>query len=492
MKTTSAFQTITQKRSLRNNIVAFFTIVLAGALTACGGSTNAATNPTPTPTPAAKTVVQVSMGDAPSDWMLAFSMNISSMSLTGSNGVAAVVTSTTPIEMLHLTGTMQPLAMVSAPQGSYTGASISIASATVMYMDPTTKSPVQKTIPGPITATTTFTTPMTVGSTPMAIGFDMNMANSVTADSSGNLTLNPVFKVTSGMQGTGVPLDPTDGGIQEMFGAVSTISGNSFSMTSMQAAQTFTFATNSSTQFDNITNISMMANGMLVTVDANLQPDGTLMATHVQSMMNSAGIMGAGVMTAVTGTPATQLTMVMRNGAGTGMMSSSLAAGVTVALNGSTVYRIDGDNMDMSSLPFTPVFDASHIYAGQGIMPISSAGMMSSGSGGMGGGSGGMMGGSPMAGTITATEVHLQQQGLSGTVAMAITSGVRTSFTMTLPSDAAFRTMTGATNVTVYQQSGTTIPGGASIASGTTVHALGLLFMDAGQWKMVASRMGPS
>lgn len=65
-------------------------------------------------------------------------------------------------------------------------------------------------------------------------------------------------------------------------------------------------------------------------------------------------------------------------------------------------------------------------------------------------------------------------------------------FTMTLPSDSAFRAVTGTSNVTVYQQSGTTIPGGNSIAGGTTIHALGLLFLDAGKWKMVASRMGPS
>ncbi len=460
-------------------------MALAAALTACGGGSNSATNPIPTPTPAAKTAVQVSMGDAPADWMLAFSMNISAMSLTGSNGAVSVVTSSTPMEMMHLMGTMQPLALVSAPQGSYTSASITIGSATVMYMDPATKSPVQKTIPGPITATANFPSSMTVGSTPMAIGFDMNMASSVTADASGNMTLNPVFKVTMGMQGTGNPLDPADGGIQEMLGAVSSISGSSFTMNSMQSAQTFTFATNSSTEFDNITNMSMMANGMLLTVDASLQSDGSLMATRVQSMMNSGGIMGDGVMTAVTGQPATQLTMVMRNGAGTGMMSSYLAAGVTVSMNGSTVYRIDDDNIDMSNLPFTPVFDASHIYAGQGVMPISSTGMMS-------GGSGGMMGGGSMGGTMTASAVNLEQQGLSGTISASITSGTRTSFTMTFPSDSAFRTITSAASMTVYQQSGTTISGGSPIAGGATVHVLGLLFLDAGQWKMVASRISPN
>jgi len=138
--------------------------------------------------------------------------------------------------------------------------------------------------------------------------------------------------------------------------------------------------------------------------------------------------------------------------------------------------------MDMSGLPFTPVFDASHVYVGQSVMPISSGGMMSGG--------GGMMGGSSMAGTMTASNLELEPQGLSGTAATTITSGAAASFALTLPSDSAFTTLTGATTVTVYQQTGTTIAGGSSIASGSTMHAFGLFFYDGGQWKMVASRIG--
>ena len=470
------------RRTMLNVTTSCLALILAVTLAGCGGGTGSNSN-NPNPTPTAKTPVQVNMGDSPADWMLAFSMNISSMSLTRSNGSATVVSSSMPIEMMHLMGTMQPLAMVSAPQGTYTGASITIGSATVMYMNPTTKALVQKTISGPISGTVTFSSPITVGSTPMAMGFDLNLASSVTADTNGNLSMNPVFHVTSGMQGSGSPLDPTNGGIQQMMGSVSGVSGSSFTMTSMQAAQTFTFATNSSTTFDG-TSMGGMSSGMLVIVDASLQTDGSLMATKVQSMMGSGGVMGRGIITAVTGQAPTSLTMVMQNGVGTGMMSSYFAAGATIDLSGSTTYEIDEDNMDMSGLPFTPVFDESHIYVGQSVMPMSSSGMMS---GGMGGG---MMGGSPMGGTITASEMALEPQGISGTAGMAISSGATTSFTLTLPSDCAFTTLTGATSVTVFQQTATTVTGTSPIASGTSVHAFGLLFFDGGQWKMVAARIG--
>jgi hypothetical protein len=289
--------------------------------------------------------------------------------------------------------------------------------------------------------------------------------------------------MTSGLQGSGNPQDYTDGGVQQMMGTISSTSGNTLVMSPLQGAQNFTFTTNSSTNFDG-TGMSSMMGGMPVIVDGTLQSDGSLLATMVQVMAGSGGVMGGGVVTAVTGTPATALNMVMQNGAGTGMMASYFAAGATIDVSNGPTYEIDDDQIDMSGLSFTPVFDASHIYAGQSVRPISTTGMMS---GGMGGG---MMGGSPMSGTITATGVALEPQGISGTAGAAITSGATTSFTLTLPSDCAFTSLTKATTVTVFQQPKTVVGGTSPIASGTSIHTFGLLFFDGGQWKMVSARIG--
>src|SRR3954453_15248082 len=90
----------------RNSLIvttACLALIASLALNGCGGGAGtSSTTPNPTPTPTAKTVVQVNMGDSPADWMLAFSMSISSMSLTGSNGSVTVVSSSTPMEMMHL------------------------------------------------------------------------------------------------------------------------------------------------------------------------------------------------------------------------------------------------------------------------------------------------------------------------------------------------------------------------------------------------------
>lgn len=459
---------------------ALFSIGLLGILTACGGgSGNGGTTPTPTPS---STTVQVNVGDAPADWMLAFSTSITSMSLTGANGSVTVSTSSAPVEMMQLMGTMQPIAMVSATQGTYTGASVTLGSCNVTYIDPSNGTLTQTTLQGPFTVSVPFNSPVTLGTTPLAFNFDLDLANSVTADSSGNLSFAPVFHFSSGMQGAGSANNPAYGGMQQIMGTVSSTSTGSFIMAPLQAAQPFTIMTNSATQFQGLaSNMGMMGNGMGVLVSATLQPDGSLLATQVASRMQSGGIMGGGIVTSVTGQPATQLTIVMQNGAGASMMTSYLSQTVTVNLSSNTQFDVDDDRVDLSSLPFTPVFDATNIFAGQSVMPVNESGGMMSG-GGMGGG----MMGTP-AGAIAASNVYLEEQGFRGTTTGAITPGGAQSFVLTLEPGCAFTTLTGATTILVYQQTGTNVQNNTSIAAGATLRVHGLLFKNAGQWTLVAS-----
>lgn len=452
---------------------ALFGGVLLVVLTACGGGDSTPATPMPTP---GTTSVQVNLGDGPADWMLAFSMNVSSMSITGNSGTVNVANASTPVEMIHRLGIMEPIAIVSAPQGTYTSASITIASCSVTYLDPATKTLQQQTISGPITASIPFTSSIAVGTAPLAFNFDLDLENSVTMDPAGKLHFSPTFHFATGTQGQGNANSVFNGGMQQMMGDINSTSTNSFTMTSLQATNTFNIMTNSTTQFQgNINNMNMLAKGMGVLVTAALQSDGTLLATRVRSKMNSGGIMGGGIITEVTGQPATQLTIVMQNGAGASVTPAYLSETITVNLTSSTEFEIDNDRIDLSHLPFQPLFNANNIFAGQSVLPVTNTGNMVSGMAGT------------TVGTVTASSLRLQEQGFRGTTDVAITPGASRTFVLTLMPGCAFTTLTGANKILVYQQTGTNVENNTAIAAGATLRVHGLLFQNSGQWSFIAS-----
>jgi len=414
---------------------------------------------------------------------MAFATNIMSMTLTNSNGTPTpVISGSTPMEMMHLAGTMQPINVLSIPQGTYTGTSITLSSTVVTFMDPTTHTIMQKTVAGPSTTNISFSSPMTVGSTPMVLSFDMDMANSVAIDSLGNVSITPTCHTVANTVGAGSGHDPENGVMEHMIGSVVGTSASNFGFSMMQSAQPLTLTTGTNTVFQNISGMGMMSSSGLVMVDAMLQSDGSIQADKVEWFMAN-GVMGEGMVSAVTGSPATQIGMVVQNGSGQGMMPSFLANNATVNLTGSTAYYIDPDGMDVSNLPFTPMFDANHMYPGERVRCISNSGM---GTGG--GGMGGMSGGGMMS-NMKASECDLVQQGFTGTVSNYPSSGGQATFTLTLATDSYFAIMTGTTTITVHQQPGTQLLGLTSVANGQTVQVRGLMFDNSGVFNMVASRI---
>jgi hypothetical protein len=382
---------------------------------------------------------------------------------------------------MRLAGTMQPMNVLTIPQGTYTGASITMSSMSVTYMDPVSHSIVQKTVAGPISTKVPFGQNMVLGSTPMVLSFDMDMANTINIDGSGNVTLTPTFQTFMNNVGAASGTDPENGAMEHLVGSISSTSGNNFGMSMMQSAQPLIFSTNSGTQFVNMGGMGMMASGVLVMVDAMLQADGTILAQRVQWGMGNGGAMTDGIVASVTGSPATQVGLIVQNGSGQDMMSSFFSNNVTINLGNSTIYGMNTDDMGMSNLPFTPTFDVNHVYPGERIRCFSNSGM---GSGGMGG-----MGGGGMMGSMTASECDLAQQGFRGTVSNYSSSGGQGTFTMTLASDCYFAVMTGASTVTVYQQPGTEMYGLTNITNGQSIEVRGLMFDDGGVYRMVARRI---
>ena len=455
-------------------------LAVALLLSACGGGGGGGSTATSTPgAPPSTTTVQINLGDDPADRLVAASVTINAMSLISASGGSVTVMSTPrPMEMMRLMGTVAPLATAGVPQGTYTGMTMTFGASTVTYVDPTTALPVQRTVAGPMTTTVMFGSPLVVGTTPMVVNLDMNMATSVGIDAAGNLSMTPSLREFHNPAVAG-SADPEDGGMHGLTGMVGTVGGTSFTFTMVQGVSGVSMGTGTSTQYAGMTGMGMMGGGLLMSVDATMLPDGSWMANRVQLRMASGGAMAAGVVTSLTGTPPTQLVLVMHDGTGSGMVAANLAGTTTVNVSDTTAFSIDTRDVDLTGLPFTPRFDRATMTRGQRIETLS-AGQMA-----QGGGMQGMMGG----GTLAATSISLGQQGLRGTVSAYAQSGSQASFTLTLPADSAFAKLTGATTATVYQQASTKLRGVSNITNGSAVQVRGLLFLDGGAFRLVAGRI---
>ena len=450
----------------------------AALLSACGGSDSGPAPANPQPLSVSNTTVQVNLGDAPADRLLAVNMNVSSLALTNAaGGTVSVLGAARSVEVMQLMGTVTPLALADVPQGSYTGATMTFGQASVTHLDAGTGQIVQRTAPGPMTARIAFDPPLAVGAAPMVLNLDMHMASSVAIDASGNVSVTPTLTATARPMLAG-SRHPEDGGMQGLIATVGAVQGGAFTASMAQGLGAASMTTHAGTHYSGLAGTHMMAGNMLVSVDAVPQLGGAWRVDHVQSRMAAGGSMAGGLITEVVGSPPTGLTVVMHEGAGNGMVGGDLAGIATIGLGGGTQFAIDADSVDLTGLPFSPQFDRTHLSRGQAVRAWSSAPIGHHGGGGMAAGR-----------TVDAARVELKPQGLRGTVSGYASNGAQSSFTLTLPADAAFARLAGATTVTVYQQAGTQLRGLSSLTNGSTVQVRGLLFRDGNAFRLVASRI---
>jgi hypothetical protein len=422
-------------------------IVMVLILAGCGMSNSKTTQN------AGSQQLMVTMGDAPSDRVIAFALTVNTLTLTGGSN-PTVVSTPTRIEFVRDAGTFLPLVTASIPAGTYTGATVTVSNPQVVAIDTTTHQPVQLTAAlSTSTVNVTFNTPLMINSSAVEADFDLDLANSVTI--SGNTaTINPVFHIS-----TRAVNDNDNDDFKDVRGVVSSVSAPMFSVTSAEMAQMFTFTTDSNTKFQGISGLSQLTMGMIVEVDAHLQSDGTLLAKRVEVDEDSNdGLEVEGFVTTVTGNPATQF-MVSDE-----FDSSFIAAllnllgvgdNITVNVSNNTAFTVsDSNDIDTSGLAVS--FDASDLGKAQRVATsaMHQASFQQSGL------------------TLTADRVRLLQQALNGTVSNMSGS----QFTLTVAGDSAFALLSGQTTVTVDIVGSTSQ--NVTVANGAAVRVRGLLFFN--------------
>jgi len=462
-------------RFLRAFLVSFSVALLLSAFGCGGGSGPGSTTPPPT----SKTTTQLKIGDAAVDRIISFEVSIASpITVTTSTGNLQITLGPNRLELSHMSAKMEPLTIVNAPQGTYTAASLSINNPEVTYLD---NNGVAHSIQSNASqvVNVTLSPPLTIGSTSSVVSIDVNAASAVSTDASGNITgfnfTSASFSITAKAV-TANNQEDDDGELEDVAGLVTSVSGNSFTMNVGQSGAQLTFTTDNTTQFsDGLTNVASTAN-QIVKVEGATKADGTLFASEVEGIENQNGAELEGIVTAVTGNPASTLAVTAQDGTGSGMDATKIGVAFLADVSKTPQYKVDAGNVDTSGLggiPGSPnfPFDATTIMAGQRVEIESTTAVPAAG------------------GSIVADKVKLQQQALRGTVSnFAAGSGGAATFDLTLAADSYLTLLSGKSVVHVLQQPGTDNNFG-TIANSSSVRVRGLLFWTGTTFNLIARRI---
>ncbi|HLY91862.1 MAG TPA: DUF5666 domain-containing protein [Candidatus Angelobacter sp.] len=450
--------------------IACMVIAALALSTGCGGG-GAASNAGPTPTPAPGTSsAQVRFGDAPADSVIAFEVSVSALSLTPAGGgspVAVSVPASNRIELTHASGKFEPFIAGSLPQGTFSAANLTLVNSELTFLS-STGTAVHINGPASASITVPLTPNLTIGSSPLVLSIDVNVANSITTSGGvvNGISFGPTsFNITAKAPGVANNEQDDDGEIEDVQGTVTAVNGSSFTLKIGQTGSSMTFNTDATTQFkDGLTNLAGALN-QVVTVEGFTKSDGSLFASEVEGLESATGAEVEGLITAISGTT---LTVTAQDGIGSGMDDTKIGATFTVNIAGlsASKFRVASGNGFGGGLPSaTFPFDATTIHQGQRIEVDTNAAVP------------------PANGAITPDKINLQQQGVSGTVANASAS----TFDINLATDSALRVISGQTVVHVTKTSAT--DSRVSVSNGATVQVRGLLFWNGTSWQMIARRI---
>ena len=500
--------------------LAILAFVFAAAGCGDGHSTFVASNPTnptpsPTPTPVPTSTVQLRVGDAPADQVIDFEVTLVSPVLaTLADGTKINATlANNRMELSHTAGKLEPLGSLTLPQGSYKSVDITLADPAITYVytpaerefaapngSLTRHELVSKDFPGTQTVTLTFNPPVNVGADATVLNLDVNIAYALLFSPDDKQEIVGVeftpdcFNLIQKPIASADKQQHMDGELESVWGVASKVNGSSFTLTGGQSGVVLNITTTSTTQFhDSLKGIADVA-GRLVEVEGYTQADGTMTANEIDLLAgsNGAGIEGV-VLDAGNSLVDTNVfsfghlpdsfTMLAQDGTGNGTRNDDVGWTFTIHTEYLTdsAYQVDYGKCDWSTLntdvpgPIFP-FDSRHIFPGQRVAVVTSSAV-------------------PDAdfSHFSATGVFLEQQAITGKIvfyhapetprdsALPSLPDDSTWFVLELPRDSYVRSLSGRSQVLVYQSPSAEVEflstnAEKTIGEGTLVRVRGLMF----------------
>jgi hypothetical protein len=437
------------------------------AITGCGqgaamSSTGIASG-TGAATSATTTAMVVTVGDAPLSNILSAKVTVSSITLTPSSGGSAVTVLSTPrtIELSSLGAIQEPLETQDVAAGTYSAVNVTISSANVTYLNSSNQVTNGSATIGSPNSTVTLSPALTITQgQDVHLSLNFNLAQSF--DLSGStLTFTP--SITSAA--ASIEQENSVDREVEVTGSVVSSTATSITVQSSNTGVQSTFTINSSTRLPSGLNPATIPPSTIVTIHGTVQADGSLLATSICTAsngnspdMSQSG--GRGIVTAVTKDSSgnvTSFTFVPREDYSGDTSGNTM----TVDLSSSTVYGVSQDAIQ-NGIAAT-AFTNAEIFPGQSVEVM----------------------GAVSGGTVTAQQVNLAPESLSGKLA-ATPQGASPSYTFSLQLPAqsflttydSLTTLSAATNTQTQYEDTLTASSFGTLAAGTSLEIHGYLLLD--------------
>jgi len=440
----------------------FLGIAFALALAMFGVGCSSSSSSSPTSPSAQSANIFVTGEDAPLASVVGFNVTINSITLTGGTSPQVLSTPTT-VDFARLLGLRSPLAFNSVPAGTYTGATFTLSTPVISYVDMTQNPPALNTINGTFTSaggptqttvTVNFPSSMVVGANGLAgLRMEFDIRQSVAVDGNGNVTgvVNPTIYASA------VQASDPGGQITDLMGGLASVnaSANSFVIQGPYGHQ-LTIDVNSSTQYNSGWTINNLAAPAIVGVQGAFQADGSLMATYVEVITTSQAFLSGRVLAInPTSGPVQQVTMWVGETSADLVSDSDTIQTIDISAVADNQYDICFFNNLFTNALFSP----AHVLVGQRIF----------------------IGGSYSNSIFTPQMVSLRLQGVYGTMTGTanIVSGNIGDFQ--LQNNALIGYSLGGGPLTVWTGNATLFvntTGLSALTNGESLVAGGLLFYD--------------
>jgi hypothetical protein len=338
----------------------FIVLLAAFGLSSCGGSSSAS-NPPPEDQASVFTVGT----DAPLPSVVSCQIMVTGVTIN--NGTTNVPVLTTPqvVDFAQLSGLHQLLDLNAVPTGTYTSATVTIASPVIGFIDTTQNPPAINTIDGTLTQSTVtvnFANPFVLNAADLVgLRMEFDLRQSLQTDQNGQVTgtVNPVFNMQLlNAADANVSVDDFHAGVVGVTG------DNTFTVQGPKGRQ-WTVQTNASTVLDDPSEpVSGFTTNTIVEISGQLDPvSHDIDASEIEVVSDDKFVLG-GLVTSIrppTG-PATQADLYVRYELPdvTGIQDGQIE---TLALNGTERYKIANINNPITTL----LFNNSALAAGQAV-----------------------------------------------------------------------------------------------------------------------------